>query len=94
MISTLLAPKPAWLTLLLANLALFVALFGGIHAGLDFKGIMAIMVQLLLGLAVLTLAVALTSQHRRAAKSGLSAIISGLVCVHSLALVVGSAAHA
>ena len=94
MISTILAPKPAWLTLLLANLALFVTLFGGIHAGLDFRGLVSLMVQLLLGLMVLTLAVLLTSQHKGPETSAVSAIVSGLACVHALALVVGSAANA
>ena len=94
MISTLLAPKPTWLTVLFCKLAVFVALFGGIHAGLNFWGIVALMVQLLLGGMVLTLAVLLTSQHTESAKSGLSAIIGGLVCVHALALVVGTATSA
>lgn len=91
MITTLLAPKPVWLTLLLGNLALAILLLGGIDAGLDGWGLLSLFVQLLLGAVVLTLAVALTWQHQKSARSGLSAIIATLVCVHALALVLGSA---
>lgn len=91
MIPILLAPKPAWLIFFLGYLALTVTVGGGILAGLDIWGVLALVVQLVLGLMVLTLAVVLTWQHREAAKSGLSVIIGALACVHSLALVLGSA---
>jgi hypothetical protein len=91
MITTLLAPKPVWLTLFLGNLALAIAVLGGISAGLDFGGLMSLLVQLLLGVMVLTLAVVLTWQDKESATSGLSVIIAVLVCVHALALVLGSA---
>jgi hypothetical protein len=91
MITTLLAPKPTWVILLLANIALSISVLGGILAGLDFWGLMSLMVQLFLGLIVFTLAVALTWQHRAPAKSGLGVVIGVLVCVHALALVLGSA---
>lgn len=91
MITTLLAPKPVWLTLFLGNLALAIAVLGGISAGLDFWALMSLLVQLLLGVMVLTLAVVLTWQDKESATSGLSVIIAALVCAHALALVLGSA---
>jgi hypothetical protein len=90
MITTLLAPKPIWLTLFLGQFALAITILGGISVGVDFWSLLSLLAQLFLGLIVLTLAVALTCQHKESARSGLSAIIGALVCIHALALVLGS----